>query len=172
MKRLPFLFFLLQVFYFNSFAQNNPYAKDVASIDAIMKALTEVISGPANEERDWERFKYLFAEEGKLIPTTKDANGKVSFNYWSPGEYIQMFIKNRSGKAFYEQELYRITEAFGNIAHCFSTYAVRTEENGPVERRGINSIQLLKGEGRWYIMNVFWSNELEGEQLPQKYLTD
>lgn len=150
------------------FSQN--YAHDVQSIDNIMSALTEVISGPAHKERDWERFKYLFCKDAKLIPTKNTEAGDVSYSYWSPEEYVEMYKKNRGGTAFYEQELFRKTEAFGNIAHCFSTYAVRTQENGPVERRGINSIQLLKGKDRWFIMSVFWSNETASEKLPNKYL--
>jgi hypothetical protein len=146
------------------------YQKDVESIESIMTALTDVISGSAKQERDWERFKYLFAEDAKLIPTQISNNGEVIYNYWSPQEYISMYKENRGGTPFYEQELFRITESFGNIAHCFSTYAVRTKENGEIERRGINSIQLLKGSTRWYVMNVFWSNETEDNKLPSQYL--
>ncbi|WKK76961.1 hypothetical protein QYS49_06895 [Marivirga salinae] len=164
------LYFLLIFISSSSYAQN--YQKDVQSIESIMTALTEVISGSADEERDWERFKYLFSENAKLIPTQKSESGDVAYNYWTPQEYVDMYKKNRGGTAFYEQELYRITESFGNIAHCFSTYAVRTEENGAIERRGINSIQLLKAKDRWYIMNVFWSNESDEEKLPQKYLSN
>lgn len=168
MNRLLQLSFLLIFISTISFAQD--YQKDVQSIESIMSALTEVISGPADKERDWERFKYLFSEDAKLIPTKKSESGEVTYNYWTPQQYIEMYQKNRSGTPFYEQELHRITESFGNIAHCFSTYAVRTSENGPIERRGINSIQLLKGKNRWYIVNVFWSNESVEEKLPKKYL--
>ena len=45
--------------------------KDVQSIESIMSALIDVISGSAKEERDWERFRYLFSEDAKLIPTPK-----------------------------------------------------------------------------------------------------
>lgn len=167
LKKLAFLFLI--IFYSNaSIAQE--YVEDVKSIESIMSALTEVISGPADEERDWKRFKYLFSEDAKLIPTQKMESGEVTYNYWTPEEYVEMYQENRGGTAFYEQELFRITESFGNIAHCFSTYAVRTEENGEIERRGINSIQLLKGKDRWYIMNVFWSNKSDNEKLPEKYL--
>jgi len=148
------------------------YQKDVESIESIMTALTEVISGAADQERDWERFNNLFSEDAKLIPTHTEESGEVIYNYWSPKDYIAMYKKNRGGTAFYEQELFRKTESFGNIAHCFSTYAVRTEKDGPIERRGINSIQLLKSKDRWYIMNVFWSNESEEEKLPEKYLVE
>ena len=33
---------------------------DVASIDAIMRAVYEVISGPAGQKRDWNRMRSLF----------------------------------------------------------------------------------------------------------------
>ncbi|WKV13559.1 hypothetical protein [Marivirga harenae] len=170
MNNLTKIAFLLPLFFSCNltFAQN--YDQDVQSVDAIMSALTAVISGPAEEERDWERFKYLFSADAKLIPTQKSETGEVSYNYWTPEEYVKMYQTNRGGTAFYEQELFRITESFGNIAHCFSTYAVRTSEDGPIERRGINSIQLLKGEDRWYIMSVFWSNESADKKLPKKYL--
>ncbi|SMG43150.1 hypothetical protein SAMN05661096_02983 [Marivirga sericea] len=168
-KLVKIIFLLITVFYANPlFAQK--YGKDVESIESIMAALTDVISGSADQERDWERFEYLFSEDAKLIPTQVSDKGEVIYNYWSPQEYIAMYKENRGGTAFYEQELFRITESFGNIAHCFSTYAVSTEENGEIERRGINSIQLLRGSNRWYIMNVFWSNETEEEKLPPQYL--
>ncbi|WP_296620974.1 hypothetical protein [Marivirga sp.] len=160
---------VLTIFTTNSLIAQK-YQKDVQSVESIMSALTEVISGPADQERDWERFKFLFSEDAKLIPTQKNEAGEIVYNYWTPQEYIGMYNKDRGGTAFYEEELFRITESFGNIAHCFSTYVVRTEENGKIERRGINSIQLLKGKDRWYIMNVFWSNESEREKLPSKYL--
>ncbi|MGJ3235815.1 hypothetical protein [Marivirga sp.] len=166
-KKLTFLYLLI-IYSHLSFAQE--YDRDVQSIEAIMSALTEVISGPADKERDWNRFIYLFSEDAKLIPTQKTESGEVTYHYWTPQDYVKMYQKNRGGTAFYEQELHRITESFGNIAHCFSTYAVRTSENGPIERRGINSIQLLKGKDRWYIMSVFWSNESDEEKLPNKYL--
>jgi hypothetical protein len=166
-KKLVFLFLII-IYSHLSFAQD--YEQDVQSIEAIMSALTEVISGPADTKRDWNRFEYLFSEDAKLIPTQKTESGEIIYNYWTPKEYIEMYQENRGGTAFYEQELFRITESFGNIAHCFSTYAVRSSEDGPIERRGINSIQLLKGKDRWYIMNVFWSNESDVEKLPNKYL--
>ena len=38
------------------------YNKDVESVDTIIKALYEVISGEKGEERDWDRFRNLFVE--------------------------------------------------------------------------------------------------------------
>src|SRR5215216_1186711 len=42
---------------------------DVASMDSIIAALYDVISGPAGKKRDWDRFRSLFAPGARLIPT-------------------------------------------------------------------------------------------------------
>ena len=46
--------------------------KDVASIDAIMKAVYDVISGDAGKLRDWDRFRSLFHKDARLIPSGKN----------------------------------------------------------------------------------------------------
>ena len=47
------------------------YKEDVSSIDSIINALYEVISGEEGEERDWERERNLFHPEARLIVITK-----------------------------------------------------------------------------------------------------
>ena len=43
------------------------YKKDVSSIDSIINALYEVISGGKGEERDWDRERNLFHLKARLI---------------------------------------------------------------------------------------------------------
>ena len=54
------------------------YAEDVASLDNILTALYASISGEKGEARDWDRFRYLFTEEARLIATGKNKEGEVS----------------------------------------------------------------------------------------------
>ncbi len=162
---LPVCLLLVPVF---ALAQEKDYTADVSSIDAIIHAIYDVISGSADEPRDWDRFRHLFTADAKLIPTRKQEGGNVIYRYWSPDDYVKVFTTNRS--AFFERELGRTTEEYGNIVHVFSTYETRTNKNGPVTNRGINSFQLLKGKDRYYIMNIFWSAESDGFEVPEKYL--
>jgi hypothetical protein len=159
---------LLSVYFlaFNLSAQD--YTKDVQSIDAIIKALYEVISGEGNEPRDWDRFRYLFAKDARLIPTSKTADSNYTYRIITPEEYITRFSARTMG--FYEWELSRKTEAYGTIAHVFTTYATKYTKDGPVINRGINSIQLLKDRNRYSILNVYWCAEDSGFQLPEQYL--
>ena len=148
---------------------NPKYAKDVSSVDNIIAALYNVICGAPGEPRDWERFKYLFGKDAKLIPTGKDAAGKYLYRTMTPEEYITMF-STRIKTGFFEKELKRETVSFGTVYHAFSTYETRETENGPSTNRGINSIQLFKDQDRFYIVNIFWCAESMGFTLPDAAL--
>src|SRR5260370_30562374 len=49
---------------------NWPAAKpaDVNSVDAIISAVYNVISGPRGQSRDWDRMRSLFLPDARLIP--------------------------------------------------------------------------------------------------------
>jgi hypothetical protein len=154
----------------SSLAQSEEsYASDSQSADAIINALYEVISGEKGAQRNWKRFENLFTDDARLIPTNKDGAGHITFKSLTPNEYIQRF-ESQITTDFFEVELYRKTEAFGSIVHVFSTYETRNSKVGPATNRGINSIQLLKTNERYYIMNIFWSDENSGFRLPEYYL--
>lgn len=148
---------------------NPKYAKDVNSVDNIIAALYNVICGAPGEPRDWERFKYLFGKDAKLIPTGKIEGGNLIYRTMTPDEYITMF-STRIKTGFFEKELKRETVSFGTVYHAFSTYETRETENGPSTNRGINSIQLFKDQDRFYIVNIFWCAESMGFTLPASAL--
>lgn len=149
--------------------QSTKYAKDVSTENNIIAALYNVICGAPGEARDWERFKYLFGKDAKLIPTGKNPNGGYQYRTMTPDEYITMF-STRIKTGFFEKELKRETVSFGTVVHAFSTYETRETENGPSTNRGINSIQLFKDQDRYYIVNIFWCAESMGFTLPASAL--
>ena len=167
MTRWIFSFMLATALSLNASAQD--YSADVKSIDAIIKALYEVISDEAGKPRDWARFQYLFAQNARLMPTYKTADGKFDYRILTPAEYAERTI-SRGSPAFFEWELSRKTEEYGSIAQVFTTYATSQAKGGPITNRGINSIQLLKDNDRYYIVSIFWCGEDSGFPLPGKYL--
>lgn len=167
MKKL-YLFLALSCMSLLTFAQSAANDKDVASVDGIIKALYEVISGEAEEPRNWDRFRNLFAKDARLIPTYKGPDSNYAYRTITPEEYITRFSSRKMG--FYEWELSRKTESYGTIVHVFTTYATKFTKDGAITNRGINSIQLLKDKNRYYIMNIFWCGEDSGFALPAQYL--
>ena len=150
-------------------AQTKDYAKDVATVDGIVAALYDVISGEPGAPRDWDRFRNLFKAESKLMPTRKSKVGELTVASLAPEDYVQMF-SSRIATGFFENELHRVTEQFGTVTHVFSTYETKEKKDGPVTNRGVNSIQLFNDGKRFYVINIFWCAESMGFPLPEKYL--
>lgn len=150
-----------------------PEAKpeDVASIDAITKAVYDVISGDAGVKRDWNRFRSLFHPSARLIPTFKNREGKFMAQAITPEEYITGNSKFLEEKGFHEREIARRVEQYGNIAHVFTTYETKFKlsDEKPF-MRGINSVQLFNDGKRWWVLSIAWSAETPETILPEKYL--
>jgi len=144
---------------------------DVASMDAIVAALYDVISGPAGKKRDWDRMRSLFVPGARLIPTGPRPGGGVGSRVLTVDEYITRASGFFDKEGFYERESARRTETFGSIAHLFSTYESRHKPDDPQPfQRGINSIQLMNDGQRWWVVTIFWQGEDKEHPLPQKYL--
>ena len=143
---------------------------DVATIDSIIAALYDVISGPAGA-RNWDRFRTLFIPGARLIPTGRRQTGEVGSRVLSPEEYIQRSAPLIEKNGFFEREIFRRAEQFGNIAHVFSTYESRhAKDDSHPFQRGINSIQAMNDGKRWWIVTIFWQGEDDKNPLPSKYL--
>ncbi len=145
---------------------------DVSSVDGIMKAVYDVISGDAGKPRDWDRFRTLFHKDARLIPTGTNPNTKVTgANAISPEEYIKRVEPVFARDGFHEREKARRTESYGNIVHALSTYeAFRSRSDKAPFMRGINSFQLLNDGKRWWVVTIFWQAETTENPIPKKYL--
>jgi len=144
--------------------------EDVASIDAIVVALYDVISGGVGQARDWDRMRSLFVPGARLMPLGNRPGGAVGLRVLEVNDYIALSGPFLERVGFREREIARRTEQFGHIAHVFSTYEGRVEtENRTI--RGINSIQLMNDGTRWWVLNIFWEAESPTLQLPPEYLT-
>ncbi len=144
---------------------------DVASVDAIMAAVYDVISGPAGKKRDWNRMRSLFVPGARLVPTGPRPNGQYGSRVLSVDEYIERSSPFFDKEGFYEREVARKSDAFGQIAHVFSTYESKHDPNDAKPfARGINSFQLMNDGKRWWIVTIFWQGEDEKNPLPEKYL--
>jgi len=137
---------------------------DVSSIDGVVKALYDVITGPAGQ-RDWNRFYSLFLPDAKMGAAVKTPAGD-EFKTFTPVQYQKMNAPHFAESGFYEEELNRKVMQFGNVAAVQSSYQYRTQPNGAVEQRGVNYITLVKSGGRWWIANISWQGESKEFPLP------
>lgn len=145
---------------------------DVASVDAIMKAVYDVISGDSGVKRDWDRFRSLFYPGARLIPTGKNPNtGVTGARPLTPEDYITRSGPFLEQNGFHEREIARKVDQYGNIAQVFSSYhAFKNKNDKEPFMRGINSFQLLNDGKRWWVVTIYWQQETPDNPIPAQYL--
>jgi hypothetical protein len=140
-------------------------AEDVRSIEAIIAAVYDVISGPAGP-RDWNRFKSLLLPECRLMPVSHLADAQAVYRTLDAEAYIQRAEPAFAKQGFFETGVANRVEEFGSIAHVFSTYESRREQDGARFARGINSFQLVKLGDRWWVASIMWDTERPDVPIP------
>ena len=144
---------------------------DVATPEAIVAALYNVISGDQGVARDWDRFRALFHPTARLMPSGLNAQGVGVVRSITPDEYIALAEPVLVGQGFHEREITRRSERFGRIVHVWTTYeSLHTLSDPQPFARGINSIQLFHDGSRWWILSVYWQGESPAEPIPADYL--
>src|SRR5690242_11281552 len=142
---------------------------DVDSIEHIIAAVYDVISGPAGL-RDWDRFRSLYYAGARMIPSRRDDKGVVTARVSSPDEYATRAQDYFSKEGFFENSVANRIETWDRIAHVWSTYESRHAKGEKPFARGINSFQLFNDGNRWWILTVYWESEDAAHPLPEKYL--
>ncbi len=142
-----------------------PLLEDVSSIDGLMKAYYDVVSGPANTPRNVARDKSLHHADARVYYPGKAADGAAQVT----GMTIEEYHRRSSAlfnAGFYETEIDRSVKQFGPSVHVWSTYESRSTPNGPVIGRGINNLILLFDGKRYAILAETWSGESKSNPLP------
>jgi len=136
---------------------------DEEQIGAAIDEMYAMISGPAGP-RDWSRQANCFHPDARQIRTFLDAEGRPAMKAMGLADYASDTTPFFMAHDFFEVEIARRIDLFGNIAHAWSVYEARRAPDDAVpERRGINSIQLFKDPERgWRIVAMIWDNEREG----------
>ncbi|MEO8041613.1 MAG: hypothetical protein ABI646_03285 [Acidobacteriota bacterium] len=175
MKKLLLLIVAVIFISTNSIGQTAPKEadpKDVASLDSIMKAVYDVISGDAGKARDWNRFRSLFHPDARLIPSGKNPQtGVIGARVMTPNDYAERSGPYLEKNGFHEREIARHVDQWGNIAQVFSTYASfhKSDDKEPF-MRGINSFQLLNDGKRWWVITIYWQQESAENPIPKQFL--
>lgn len=145
--------------------------EDVATLDGIVAAFYDVVSGPAGQPRDWARDSTLYLPGVRFTVVRPGPDGAPVARTLDHGTWATAAAPSLE-QGFFEREIHRETRRFGPIADVFSTYAWSRSADGPVEGRGINSLQLFHDGTRWWITAALWADEEPGTPIPPEYLPD
>jgi hypothetical protein len=144
-------------------------ASDVKSMNAILAAIYDVISGPAGD-RDWNRFRSLFLPQARFTQVSTAPDGSKMVLAWNVDEFVRDAGEVFSKEAFYEKAIVNRPMSFGNVTQVFSSYESRRSPAAKPFQRGINSIQLLNDGKRWWVLSILWDEERAGNPLPADFV--
>ncbi|QNI32522.1 hypothetical protein H7849_00360 [Alloacidobacterium dinghuense] len=150
-----------------SHAQTATTCPSTKTIDELIKAIDDAVSGPGDKDRTCMR--QLFVSDGRLIPIAKAKDGSIAARILTVDDWINR-VKARGSEPFYEHQIKYSTEVYDNLAHLWSTYEIRPTPDGKVEVRGINSIQAAFNGTEWKAVEIAWQAETSDTPIPQKYL--
>ena len=142
---------------------------DVASVDSIIRAFYEVISGPAGQPRQWARDRSLYIPGVKFVATGVGKRGPYAA-IMDHQTFVDEADSGMVHAGFFEREIHRVSHTYGSVVHAFSTYEERRAADGPVVGRGINSIELFWDGTRWWIASAVWFDEDAQHLIPPEYL--
>ena len=146
-----------------------PRPQDVATIDGVVAAYYEVVSGPPGQRRDWARDRTLYIPGMKFVAMS-EKDGKPVAEVMAHDEYVHRVDGWLVENGFFEKEIHRETRRYGNIAQVWSTYESRQKADGPVIARGINSLELYWDGARWWVASAVWDSERKDNPIPKEYL--
>ena len=144
-------------------------AADVGSVQAVVDAYYDSISGPVGAPRDWDRFRSLSLPEARLMTLVAAAGGDAPL-VLGPEQFMRMNRRYFESGGYSEQSIHEQLDEFSRVAHVWSTYEARRGDDAGPYSRGVTSFQLLHSGGRWWIVNVVWDRERRGLTLPPEYL--
>lgn len=146
--------------------------QNLGTVDGIIHSLYDDISGPVGEDRNWNDFRNLFAENARMYIAAPDKENGSVLKSITPEEYAERNKTRLSDIGFNEDELYRITNTYGAGTQIFSTYESHfTNKDGEQEiTKGINNIQLYFDGERYFIVSIFWDANAKNIEVPDRYL--
>ena len=145
-----------------------PLTDITAGLDALIDEFFRAVSFESGEKPAYGNIRDLFVGGAKLI-----ANSSEVPDISSVDDFIavrQRMVDSGRLTSFEEVETGAITEAFGGIAHRFSTYAKRATRHGEaIQGSGLISTQFIRTPGGWKMSSMAWDDERPGLVIPDRY---
>ena len=145
--------------------------EDVASIEAIVKASYETISGGVGVPRQWGRDESLFDPNVRFVSVERDPkSGALVAMITTHQEFVDVADESTVKEGFTERELGHKIERHGNVATVLSSYEGKNASTGKVVTRGVNIFQMYFDGKRWWILSMVWDQETAANPIPPELL--
>jgi hypothetical protein len=167
MSRIARLFALMALFLVPGvYAQPAPGAgacPSAKTLDELIKALDDAVSGPGNKDRTCLRG--LLLPDARLSPLSPVPDGKLAPHHLTVDDWINAVAK-RGSEEIYERQVKVTTHQYGHIAELWCDYEIRSTPDGAATIHGVNSIQAVYDGAHWRVAAILWETEKTAGAAP------
>lgn len=166
----PFMTAFLLICSLPLVAKQKDYSSDVASAERIVSVLYEVISGGKGVERDWDRFRNLFAPGARMLAVVGNKE-KMQSVALTPEDYVKRAGPVLVRDGFFEKEVGRKVDSYGPVVQVMTAYESRkTEIDEKPFETGVNFLQLTFDGKRWWVQSIAWSGDDLAGPIPRSLI--
>jgi hypothetical protein len=142
---------------------------DVSTVGGIVRAFYEVINGPAGAPRQWKRDSTLYMPQAIFVAMDVK-QGHPEAAILTPEQYRRAVDPSFVKSGFFETEIGRREERFGNVVQVRSVYETRRVAGGPLLGRGVNYLIIYWDGDRWWISAAAWDDERPDNPIPASWV--
>lgn len=144
------------------------------TIDGVMTELYAAVTRAPGQPFAWNRLRAVMLPGAIMLPQPRQRQGRSEimnvdqFIAWIDSGW-KPIIGTPTDQGFYERQINLVVDQYGDIAQAFTTYEKGPYEPRRIQARGINTVQLVRRDGRWFILSITWDEEGTAGPLPAKY---
>jgi hypothetical protein len=142
-------------------------AKEAAlgTAESVVNALYEMVTFDPGATPEWDQVRALFLDEAVIVLRTSHTETTV----FSVEGFIEDFVAfieraNAERTGFSERIIRTKSLVFGDIAHILVLYEAEIPGSPRGPQQGVDSFQLVRKNGRWWIASVV--NEIPTADRP------
>lgn len=143
---------------------------DLETPEGLIEEIYRLVSFPAGTTPDWDAVRDLFIPEALVVLRTS-RDGSTVFSVDGFVEDFVTFIEQSDVEStgFTERILDMQTFEWGDIAHVLVLFDSDIPGDGREPRAGVDSFQLIKRDGRWWIASITNERPATDRPLPELF---
>jgi alpha-glucosidase len=136
--------------------------------EKLLTKFYQMITFPAGSQPNWNEVSKLFRKDAKIVmPSSKTET--TTYGFWSFFNEFAEFTEEQNF-GYQETVVSMKSQVYGNIAHVYVVYKSSYTDSNYSVQYGLDSIQLLKENGKWLIYSVIGQFPQDEKPLPMNLL--
>lgn len=132
---------------------------------SLVEDLYTAVTFDAGTSPDWDHVRSMFIESAVVVLRTSRTETTVFSLDGYIGDFVRFIEQANARETGFSERIVRLNPmVFGDMAHILVLYEAHIPGSPRPPQRGVDSFQLIRRDGRWWIVSV--TNEIPTANRP------